>query len=146
MTCDASDRTVLLIGPGELPDATQRALQSAGARVTRLQQPSDADVHRALSEQVESVIVFSRDDAVALRLALIVENIRPGIPLVVTVDSWIVTAQLKRAAKNIRVTSMAHIVAPTLAAACLEDSLLWVQRTSEGFSGVRAEGGHPQFV
>ena len=143
---DGFVRTVLLIGPGELPDATQRALQAARARVTRLQHPSDADIHRALSEQVESVIVFSRDDAVALRLALVVENIRPGIPLVVTVDSGIVTAQLKRAVKNIRVTSMAHIVAPALAAACLEDGLLWVQRTSEGFTGVRVEDGLPQFA
>ncbi|MDQ3760481.1 MAG: hypothetical protein M3460_01900 [Actinomycetota bacterium] len=73
------------------------------------------------------MIVFSRDDGLALRLALVVENVRPGIPLVVTVDSWIVTAQLKRTVRNIRVTSMADIVAPTLAAACLDDGLLWVE-------------------
>lgn len=60
------------------------------------------------------------------------ENLRPGIPLVVTVDSWNVAAQLKRAVRNIRVTSMAGIVAPTLAAACLTDDLLWVRRMSRG--------------
>ncbi len=139
-------RSVLLIGPGELPDATQRALEAAAAQVTRLSHPSDADIRKALSEQVDSVIVFSRDDAVALRLALVVEHIRPGVPLIVTVHSRIVAAQLRRAVGNVRVTSMAEIVAPTLAAPCLDDGLLSVRRTSEGFSGVRADDGHPRFV
>ena len=146
-SCDGStSRSVLLIGPGELPDATQRALEAAAARVTRLSQPSDADIRKALSEQIDSVVVFSRDDAVALRLALVVENIRPGVPLIVTVHSRIVAAQLERAVSNIRVTSMAEIVAPALAAPCLDDGLLLVRRTPEGFSGVRADDGHPQFV
>ncbi len=123
----------------ELPDATQRALEAAAAQVIRLSHPSDADIRKALSEQVDSVVVFSRDDAVALRLALVVEHIRPGVPLIVTVHSRIVAAQLRRAVGNIRVTSMADIVAPTLAAPCLDDGLLSVRHTSEGFSGVRAE-------
>lgn len=75
-------RSVLLIGPGELPDATQRALDAAAARVIRLPTPSDADIRTALSEQIDSVIVISRDDAIALRLALIVEYARPGVHLI----------------------------------------------------------------
>jgi voltage-gated potassium channel Kch len=92
------------------------------------------------------VIVFSRDDAVALRLALVVEYIRPGVPLIVTVHSRIVAAQLRRAVSNIRVTSMAEIVAPALAAPCLDDRLVSVRRTPEGFVGVRADDGYPQYV
>ncbi|MGH3977938.1 MAG: NAD-binding protein [Pseudonocardiaceae bacterium] len=143
---DSAGRSVLLLGPGELPDATQRALQAAAARVTRLSHPSDADIREALSEQVDSVIVFSRDDAVALRLALVVENIRPGVHLIVTVHSRIVAAQLERAVDNIRVTSMAKIVAPTLAGPCLDDRFLSVRCTPEGFSAVRADDGHPRLV
>lgn len=139
-------RRVLLIGPGELPDATQRALHAAAGRVIRLPDPSDADIREALSEPVDSVIVCSRDDAVALRRALVVEYVRPGLPLIVTVHSRIVAAQLERAVDNIRVTSMAKIVAPTLAASCLDDRLLWMQRTPDGFCGVRAEGGHLRLV
>ncbi|MCA1585385.1 MAG: NAD-binding protein, partial [Acidobacteria bacterium] len=142
----SGSRSVLLIGPGELPDATQRALQAAAAQVTRLSHPSDAEIRKALSEQVDSVIVFSRDDAVALRLALVVEYVRPGVHLIVTVHSRIVAAQLERAVGNIHVTSMAKIVAPTLAAPCLDDRLLWVRRTQEGFCGVRADDGHPRLV
>lgn len=47
----SASRSVLLVGPGELPDATQRALQAAAARVTRLAYPSDADIRKALTEQ-----------------------------------------------------------------------------------------------
>jgi voltage-gated potassium channel Kch len=142
----SASRSVLLIGPGELPDATQRALHAAAARVTRLAHPSDAELREALSERVDSVIVCSRDDAVALRLALVVEYVRPGVPLIVTVHGRIVSSQLERAVSNIRVTSMAEIVAPTLAAPCLDDRLLWVRRTPEGFSGVRADYARLQLV
>jgi voltage-gated potassium channel Kch len=142
----SASQSVLLIGPGELPDAAQQALHTAAARVAPLVHPSDAEIREALSEQVDSVIVCSRDDAVALRLALVVEYVRPGVPLIVTVHGRIVSSQLERAVSNIRVTSMAEIVAPSLAAPCLDDRLLWVRRTPEGFSGVRADYARPQLV
>jgi len=99
----------------------------------------------ALTEQVDSVIICSRDDAVALRLALVVEHVRPGVPLT-TVHGRIVSSQLERAVSNIRVTSMAEIVTPTLAGPSLDDRLLWVRRTPEGFSGVRADQAKLQLV
>ena len=142
----SATRRVLVIGPGELPDATQFALDAAAARVIRLSEPSDNEIREALSEEVDSVIVFSRDDAVALRRALVVENVRPGVPLIVTVHGRIVAAQLRRAVRNIRVTSMAEIVAPTLAAPCLDERLLSVRRTPEGFAGVRVDDGTPRLV
>jgi Trk K+ transport system NAD-binding subunit len=146
-TADGSaGRNVLLIGPGELPNATQRALHAAGARVNRLPDPSDADIRAALTAEVDSVIVLSRDDAIALRIALVVEYVRPGVHLIVTVHGRTVATQLKRAVANIRVTSMAEIVSPTLAAPCLDDQLLWVRRTSEGLSAVRAGTGTPKLV
>lgn len=78
----SANRRVLLIGPGELPDTTHRALSAANARVIRLAHPGDAEIREVLGDQVDSVIVCSRDDAVALRLALVVEHVRPGIPLI----------------------------------------------------------------
>lgn len=92
------------------------------------------------------MVVCSRDDAVALRLALVVEHVRPGIPLIVTVHGRIVSSQLRRAVSNIRVTSMAEIVAPSLAASCLDDRLLWVRRTADGLHGVRSDYARPQLV
>ncbi|HEX6401840.1 MAG TPA: NAD-binding protein [Pseudonocardiaceae bacterium] len=142
----SANRRVLLIGPGELPDATHRALTAATAQVIRLPHPNDAEIREVLGDQVDSVIVCSRDDAVALRLALVVEHVRPGIPLIVTVHSRVVAAQLERAVSNIRVTSMAEIVAPSLAAPCLDDRLLWVRPTPEGLSGVRADHARPRLV
>jgi hypothetical protein len=145
-TNGSASQGVLLIGPGELPDAAQRALHAAAAQVTRLVHPSDAEIREALSEQVDSVIVCSKEDAIALRLALVVEYVRPGVPLIVTVHGRIVSSQLKRAVSNIRVTSMAEIVAPSLAAPCLDDRLVWVRRTPEGFSGVRTDYARLQLV
>jgi len=142
----SANRRVLLIGPGELPDATQRAVHAASAQVVRLMHPNDAEIRESLNERVDAVVVCSRDDAVALRLSLIVEYVRPGVPLIVTVHGRIVSSQLRRAVSNIRVTSMAEIVAPTLAAPCLDDRLLWVRRTPEGFSGVRADYARPQLA
>lgn len=92
------------------------------------------------------MIVCSRDDAVALRLALVVEYVRPGVPLIVTVHGRIVRSQLERAVSNIRVTSMAEIVAPSLAAPCLDDRMLWVRRTPEGLFSVRADYARLQLV
>ncbi len=58
------------------------------------------------------MVVISNDDHVSLRLALVVENVRPGVPLVVTVFGGIVAAQLRRAVRNVRVLSMADMVVP----------------------------------
>src|SRR5690348_10319324 len=41
---------------------------------------------------------------------------------------------------------MAEIVTPTLAGPSLDDRLLWVRRTPEGFSGVRADQAKLQLV
>ncbi|MPZ64525.1 MAG: hypothetical protein GEU83_03060 [Pseudonocardiaceae bacterium] len=114
--------------------------------MTRLTHPTDAEIRSSLTEQVDAVVVTSRDDGIALRLALVVENIRPGVPLIVTVHSRIVADQLQAAVLNIRVTSMAEIVAPTLAAPCLDAGLLTVTRRPEGFFGVRADDGQPRLV
>ena len=142
---DGSPRDcILLLGSGSLADATQRALEASGATVERLRDPGDEDIREALGEEVDSVVIISKDDHVSLRLALVVENMQPGIPLIATVHGRIVAAQLERVVENARVMSRADIVAPALAAVCFEEGLLLVRREEEGFSGIRADEGEPQ--
>lgn len=128
---------MLLIGQGRLVDVARRTLDDAGAQVTYLQDPTDHQIRRALGPEVDAVMVISRDDRVSLRLALVVEGLREGIRLIVTIYNRDLGAQLRRAVRNVRVMSMADVVAPSLAAACLSDDLLSLWRSDDRVLGIR---------
>jgi voltage-gated potassium channel Kch len=134
-----AQKCVLLIGEGSLADSTERALHGAGASIARLRGPDDEDIREALEDEVDSVVIVSKDDHLSLRLALVVENLRPGMPLIATVHGRIVAEQLERVVENARVISRADVVAPALAAACFDEGLLLVRPEADGFSGVYAD-------
>jgi hypothetical protein len=69
---------------------------------------------------------------VALRRGLVVAHVRPRISVLVTIFDRDVAAQLQGAAKNVRVLSMADIVAPSLAGPCLDPNLPAVARSRRG--------------
>ena len=147
----ASDRSaarrILLIGYAELTEGADRALSAAGAEVTHLRDPNDRAIRKALTPEIDSVVVLSKDDHVSLRLALIIENARPGIPLVVTVFGSIVASQLQRAVPTARVMSMGAVVVPSLAGPCFDRRLLSVSRRPEGLMGVKlGEDDVPELV
>ncbi|HEV2769496.1 MAG TPA: NAD-binding protein [Solirubrobacteraceae bacterium] len=137
---------MLLIGKGELADATHRSLDVARERVVRLHEPGDGEVREALGDDVDSVVVIAKEDVLSLRYALVVEAVKPGVPLVVTVYGQIMATQLERAVENVRVMSLADIAAPVLAAPCFDERLLSLRRTTNGFSGVRVTDGKPEIV
>jgi voltage-gated potassium channel Kch len=137
---------VLLIGGGRLADSTGRALRAGGATVRRLEEPSDSKIREALDERVERVVVISRFDHVTLRLALVVEHIKPGVPLLVTVFDRDVAAHLREAVENLTVLSMADIVAPALAGPCLHSDLISLFRDAPEVEGIHAVDGEPRRV
>ena len=139
-------RSILVIGHDEMTEVTERVLNAAGAKVTYLRDPHDRAIRRALDGEIDAVVVISNDDNVSLRLALVVENVRPGVPLVVTVFGGIVALQLRRAVRNVRVLSMADMVVPSLAGPCLDDRLLSVSRQDGGFAGVEDGPDGPELV
>ena len=139
-------RRILLVGYDELTEVAERALNAAGAEVTHLRNPNDRALRKALIPEIDSVVVLSKDDHVSLRLALIIENARPGVPLVVTVFGRIVASQLERAVRNVRVVSMADIVVPSLAGPCYDQRLLSVSRRPEGLAGVQVGENGPELV
>jgi hypothetical protein len=138
---------VLLIGEGKLADAAGRALEAAGAPVRRLGEPDDPEIRAALDERVDRVLVVSRFDHVALRLALVVEHVRPGIPLLVTIFDRDVAAHLEDSVENVHVLSMADVVAPAYAGPCLDPRLMSLVRDDAGgVSGIAPVGEEPQRV
>ena len=137
---------ILLIGYDELTEVTDRALTASGAEVTQLRNPNDRDLRKALVADVDSVVVLTQDDHVSLRLALIIESARPGLPLVVTVFGRIVASQLQRAVPTARVMSLADLVVPSLAGPCFDDRLLSVSRRPDGLKGVLIGEDGPELV
>jgi hypothetical protein len=135
---------VLLIGPGQLPDATAQALAGCGAEVRRLDEPSDAGIREALEDtRVDRVIVISRDDHVSLRHALVVAHVRPGISMLVTVFDRDVAEHLRDSVKNVDVLSMADIVAPSFAGPCLDPDLISIVRRPSQTRGITVVHGRP---
>ena len=136
-------RRVLLVGDGTLADTTGRALDAGGAAVHRLTEPSDREIGEALENEIDTVVVVSRSDVVSLRFALVAAHLRPGIPLLVTIFSRGVAAQLERTVDNVRVLSMADIVAPSLAGPCLDPRLMSLVDTPSDKAGIEAREGKP---
>jgi Trk K+ transport system NAD-binding subunit len=137
---------ILVLGEGRLIDVVRRVLDDAGADVIHLRAPNDRDIRRALTPDIDAVVVISRDDRVSLRLALVVEGVRPGVRLIVTIYNRDLAAQVRRAVRNVRVTSMADIVAPALAGPCLGEDLIAVSRAPQAGDlprGVRAGDDGP---
>jgi voltage-gated potassium channel Kch len=115
---------VLVVGDGDLAAETASAVRAAigdvdGARCTRLRRPTDRELTQAVAA-ADAVAVVSHDDIYALRIALVVEHARPGVPLVVTIFDATVARQVVRAVPNCRVVSLGDAVAPVLARDCLD--------------------------
>lgn len=137
---------VLLIGEGQLADATSRALDAGGAEVSRLDEPADAEIRDALTDEIDRVIVISRFDHVTLRRALVVAHVRPGIRQLVTIFDRDVAAHLCESVENVSVLSMADVVKPAFAGPCLDPNLISLVQGAEGVEGVEVSGDDPKRV
>ncbi|HEV2724537.1 MAG TPA: NAD-binding protein [Thermoleophilaceae bacterium] len=128
------ERHVLVIGEGDLTEETVRALEAEGARVSRLGQPEESDVREALKGgDVDSVAVVAGEDPLVLRMALMVRAVSDEVPLLLTIFDPTMAAEMADQLPNTHVTSMADIVAPSLAGPCIE----------ERFTAVSFDGDHP---
>jgi len=124
---------VLVIGDGDLSEETARAVEASGARVSRLLEPSEGNVREALGGGVDSVAVVARADAIVLRMALMVRAVSADVPLLLTIFDSTMANEVAREWPNTRVTSLADIVAPSLAGPCIDAR----------FTGVSVDDDHP---
>ena len=133
-------RRVLLLGAGDLTDETAAALEAAGADVRRLADPAADEVRSALEDGADAVAVVSRDDAWPLRAALLVRHIDADVPIVATIFDPSAGQELEQEIGNCRITSLADIVAPSLAGPCLADDLA-AAIGGDHRTGLRCAGG-----
>ena len=124
---------MLVIGDGDLSEETERALDASGARVSRLCEPGLDDVRDALGGGVDSVAVVARADAIVLRMALMVRAVSEEVPLLLTIFDETMADEVTRKWPNTQVTSLADIVASSLAGPCIDGR----------FTGVDVDDGPP---
>ena len=70
---------------------------------------------------MDSVVVVGREDAYVLRMALIVRSASEEVPLVLTIFDQTMAEQVAAELPNTHVTSLADIVAPSLAGPCIDE-------------------------
>jgi voltage-gated potassium channel Kch len=133
-------RRVLLLGAGDLTDETCQALKAAGADVRRLEDPRHEELREAVEEGADAVAVISRDDAWPLRVALLVRHLDADVPIVATIANPAIGRRLEEEIGNCTITSLAAIVAPSLAGPCLADELAAVV-DGDPPQGLRCEDG-----
>jgi Trk K+ transport system NAD-binding subunit len=136
---------IVVAGDGSLATAVGDRVRDAGRDAVVLRRPSDRDLARALAPGVDAVVVASRDDVQALRLALLAEHLCPGVRLVVTIFDRTVASQLVRVVPNCRVTSLGEAAAAAFAGPCVDPELLALAGT-DPTRGVTAGGGAPRAV
>ena len=134
-------RRVLLLGEGDLADETEAALDAAGAEVRRLEDPGHEALRDALQDGADAVAVVSRDDGWPLRAALLVRHLDADVPIVATIFDTTAGAQLEEEIGNCTITSLAEIVAPTLAGPCVDEGLAALLIEGDGPVGLRCSGG-----
>jgi hypothetical protein len=133
--------TVLLIGEGDLAEETRQALDAAGADVYRMKAPEEREVRHGLEGGgIDRVVVVSRDDAAVLRTALMVRHVDEDVPMLVTIFDPTMSEHVRRDVGNCEVTSMADIVAPSLAGPCLGDDLVAVREDRDPPVGLKEAG------
>jgi voltage-gated potassium channel Kch len=133
-------RRILLLGEGDLADETNAALDAAGADVARLEDPNAGELRAALADGADSVAVVSRDEAWPLRAALLVRDIDPEVPIIATIFDPATGRELGAEIGNCTITSLAEIVAPSLAGPCIAAELAAVVGGDRP-TGLRWDGG-----
>ena len=139
-------RRVLLLGEGDLAEETAEALRASEAQVERLEDPTHDELRDALDKGADAALVVSRDDAWPLRAALLVRHLDSDVPIVVTIFDPETGRELEELIGNCTVTSLADIVAPTLAAPCLDDDLAAVVDEGDRPVGLRCKEGAVEVV
>ena len=136
-----SPSRILVLGEGDLAEETAEALRAAGAQVERLEDPRHEELRDALGQGADTAVVVSPDDAWPLRAALLVRHLDPDVPIVATIFEPETARAIEELIGNCTVTSVADIVAPTLAGPCLGEDLAAVLDEDDGPVGLRCKDG-----
>jgi Trk K+ transport system NAD-binding subunit len=132
---------VLLLGEGDLAEETAEALRAAEAEVEWLRDPTHEELRDALAHGADAALVVSREDAWPLRAALLVRHLDPDVRIVATIFDPATGRELEEVIGNCTITSLADVVAPTLAGPCLGEDLAAVLDDGDRPVGLRCSDG-----
>lgn len=110
---------ILVIGHSDVGRRVCALLRAQEVDVVHLDEPSDELMRAQLERKVTAVAVLLHDDIRALRYALMVEHLRPGIRLFATIFDRTVRTQFEQQVPNSVVMSPAAISVPSMVAAAL---------------------------
>jgi hypothetical protein len=128
---------LVVIGDDEaLAQSVTEYTEHWGSSVDRLHAPDDDTLRDRLRDAVDGVAVVSRHDMVALRYALLVEHLKPGVRLVVTIFDRTVADEIARTVPNCTVLAMTDAIVPALLGSCVAPDLVSLQRTEQGLLAV----------
>lgn len=139
-----TEAPVVLIGEDRLSTGVADCLRTAGVEVIALGEPPLGDVRTALRDRPSAVLIATLDDIVALRYALVVEYMQPGVRLIVTIFDRTVAGQVRRSVRNCEVLSAAEIAVPSLIGPCVDTDLLALFKNADGLRGVVGGAQGPQ--
>ena len=122
---------VVVIGDLEATRLLCTLLTEEGVETIHLPAPDEPSLRSAFAEHVAGVAVIVRGDVVALRHALLAENLQPGVPMVVSVFDRTIGRQLASVVPNCTVTSPADVAAPSVVGAWVRPDAIAVH-TVEG--------------
>lgn len=127
---------VLILGDaGGFGEALARRLRQMGSEATMETGGSDSFISSRLSEpHWTAAVVLTHDDALALRLTLLGAQLRPDLPLWVSLFDRTIVHQLHEIAPAVNVLPTAEMVARELADQCEQ---LGAHRHSSSGTGVR---------
>jgi Trk K+ transport system NAD-binding subunit len=137
---DAHSRHVVVIGKDEVGRRTAAMLQKAGAHVTHLDEPTDAQLHDLLAGQIDGVAVMLHDDIKALRYCLVIHHIQPNTRLYVAMFDQTARGQLQRVVPDCVVLSPASISVPHFVSAILDSRGSGGSATDSGRADWRRRG------
>ena len=126
-------KNILVVGSGDLAEETVRAIKATGAQVSWLPEPCVDDVREVLDGGgIDSAAVVSGEDTIVLRMALMVRAVCEDVPLLLTIFDPTMARETAKAMPKTHVTSMAEIVAPSLAGPCIDERFISVTTDDDG--------------
>ncbi|SDE20476.1 NAD(P)-binding protein [Auraticoccus monumenti] len=116
----SGERVVALTRVGD--DDHDDELAEAGARVLPVRRVGEAELREAGAPRARCVVVLGADDVNVIRVALMVEEMCPGVRLVLEMANPDLARRLEPLLGECVVLSAAEIAAPSIVAAALESS------------------------
>jgi voltage-gated potassium channel Kch len=137
---------VVVIGDLEPTRLVCALLAEEGVTPVHLLDPDEPDLRRVLAGPADAVAIVVRGDLLALRFALLVEHLQPGVRVVVTIFDRTLGRHLEDVLPRCTVTSPADVAAPAIAAACLDDDALAVLAGPDGPCALVGREGEARLV